>query len=164
MPSNTALVAETKQRRLTQEELQQAIQFRLKGLTYQEIADHYGVTRSAIHQRLSPLLEDEIDVALYKGNRADIFAGIQARICKNLTDDKLEKASAYQLTGMLGIFHENERLERGQSTANVQQLSILVNKISERSYAGSKIVSGPGTEPAPQDVVSEPAHNDDNQP
>jgi len=100
-------------------DLDRAIDLRLKGLTYQEIATIFGVTKSAVSERLTGYIAENIDVQGFKTHRAEILAGKQAEIIKSLTDDDIKKSSPYQRVGMFGILYDKERLERGQSTANV---------------------------------------------
>jgi hypothetical protein len=151
--------------KLSQAQAQKALDLRLKGLSYQEIADYLvkdGVTISshALSQRLSPLMPDDLDVSLYAKNRSDILAGVQLKLLSHLTDARLKDASAYQLAGMYGIFYDKERLERGQSTANVAHLTALVSRISERSYATTSIVDSQSIDDV-QDVVLEPDNGGD---
>lgn len=89
------------------------------GLNHEEIGKVFGVSGSAVCQQINKYITDGIDLDFYKQNRADIFASKQAQILKSLSQRKIDKASAYQMTGMLGILYDKERLERGQSTANV---------------------------------------------
>jgi hypothetical protein len=55
----------------------------------------------------------------FKTARADVLAVHQMRLLEGLTDDSLKEVSPYQKVGMFGILYDKERLERGQSTANV---------------------------------------------
>ena len=41
------------------------------------------------------------------------------KIAKNITDEKLQKMSAYQLVGMDSMTLNSERLLRGESTENI---------------------------------------------
>jgi len=64
-------------------------------------------------------------LSLFKKKRADIFAALQQRCIRQITDEKLEKATAYQLVGMTSLLHDRERLERDQSTHNVGLAEIV---------------------------------------
>jgi predicted DNA-binding protein YlxM (UPF0122 family) len=87
-------------------------------LSYSEIAAIQVVTKQAIHGRIKNLLPPaELDT--YKNHRADILAGLQAKILSNLDEDRLSKASAYQLVGSAMLLHDHERLERNLSTGNL---------------------------------------------
>ena len=100
-------------------DLERAINLRLKGLTYLEIAQIFGVTQTTVHERLQGYIPEDSNLSAFKLNRADIMAAKQEQILKSLSQDDIQKASAYQRVGMYGILYDKERLERGQSTANV---------------------------------------------
>ena len=87
-------------------------------LSYEEIARIQGVSKQAIHGRIKNLLPPD-ELQTYLTHRGDILAGLQAKILSHLDDERLSKASAYQLVGSAGLLYDKERLERGMSTANL---------------------------------------------
>jgi len=107
----------------------EAIKLRQRGWTYKEIADKYGVTESAAHQRISMYSPDPAELKAFRDKEGDIWTGVKSRILKHVTDEKLEECSAYQLLGMAGIANQNSRLVEGNSTANVQ--TIVTDLIGE---------------------------------
>ena len=90
-----------------------------KGLNQAQAAKVVGCHKSNISKRLKDLDYTPGYLKSFKDNRADILAVLQAQIVKHITPEKLQKASAYQLTGMMSLLHNQERLERGQSTENI---------------------------------------------
>lgn len=64
---------------------------------------------------------DEIGPGLkrYKENRADILCLRGKNLLLNLTPEKQSEMTGLQLATAYGILYDKERLERGQSTANV---------------------------------------------
>ena len=68
----------------------------------------------------------------FKTSRADIFAGLQERILKSITDEAIKKTPAIQLVTAASILYDKERLERGESTSNV---SVLVGAIKQLQRA-----------------------------
>jgi hypothetical protein len=99
-----------------------ALDLRMKGLSYQVIADHFDCSKSAVIQRLKPYASDlEVDTDVYLKNRANILANRQAAVLAGLSGEKIEKASARDLAIVFGTLYDKERLERGQSTQNVAQ-------------------------------------------
>ena len=98
------------------------LEYRKKKLSCAEIGVLLGCDKSNISRRLQPYQDDIDNLDLYKTHRADIIALTGRQILKHLTPDRLEKASAYQLAGMYGILYDKERLERGQSTANIHSI------------------------------------------
>ena len=106
-----------------------------KGLNQAQAAKVVGCHKSNISKRLKDLDYTPGYLKSFKDNRADILAALQAQIVKHITPEKLQKASAYQLTGMMSLLHNQERLERGQSTENIayadmsKQQAIVKEKI-----------------------------------
>jgi len=99
------------------------IDARQKGLTQPQIAKLYDVTPSAISRRLKDV--DIPGLEKFKRNRADIFAHKQRQILDAITPAKMEGAAINTLAVSLGIMYDKERLERGQSTANVSYKGTL---------------------------------------
>lgn len=90
-----------------------------KNLSHSQIATILGCSRSAITQRLAAHNYRSGEVQEYRKNRADVFAGLQLRVIASLSDADLQKAPFHSKVIALGILVDKERLERGQSTANV---------------------------------------------
>lgn len=68
-------------------------------------------------------------VEQWKENRGDILAGIQEKVAMSITPADIEKAGLRDRAVVLGILHDHERLERGQSTQNVTHLHAVVRQI-----------------------------------
>lgn len=97
-------------------------------LSQQEIADKMGCSRPAVTralQRVPPWILQNRDIEKFKVDRADIFAQAQQLILQFITPDKLRAASIQQLGTLFGIFYDKERLERGQATQHVAEISEL---------------------------------------
>jgi len=88
-------------------------------LSERQIAELAGCSKSSVHLALERYGIKPERIEDYKSNRADIFAGLQDRIFSKLTDAALEKTPAIQLVTAASILYDKERLERGQSTSNV---------------------------------------------
>ena len=91
----------------------------VKGLNQAQTAKVLGCSKPNISNRLKALDYTPGYLKSFKDNRADVLSALQAQIVKHITPEKLQKASAYQLTGMMSLLHNQERLERGQSTENI---------------------------------------------
>lgn len=91
----------------------------VKGLNQAQTAKVLGCSKPNISNRLKALDYTPGYLKSFKDNRADVLSALQAQIVKHVTPDKLQKASAYQLVGMMSLLHNQERLERGQSTENI---------------------------------------------
>lgn len=97
-------------------------------LSYSEIAAIDGTTPQNIHSKIKDLLPTE-ETKTYQEHRADILSNLQLKLLSNLDDDRLKKASAFQLVGAAGLLYDKERLERGQSTENIAQMHGDIAKI-----------------------------------
>lgn len=110
-------------------DLEKAIELRLKGVAYQDIATFFGCSKAAVIQRLKPYVAPtDIDTELYIKNRAAILANRQVSVLAEMTPEKLERSSAKDLAVTFGVLYDKERLERGQSTSNQ---SVFFHIVSE---------------------------------
>ena len=98
--------------------IEKIIEYRRKGLSVRAIATLVGCSHTNIVERLQAVSNDIDTLPEYMIHKADILTLTGKRIINHLTDDKLQKASAYQLTGMYGKINQHDRLERDLSTAN----------------------------------------------
>jgi len=105
------------------------IKYRKQGLKYDEIGQLVGCSKSNISERLSPLMDNIDALPAYKEHRADIIDIVQQQILNNMTESKLEKMSAYQLSGMYGLFYDKGRLESDKSTQNIATTMQLVRDL-----------------------------------
>lgn len=115
---------------------------KIGGMTYQEIADIEGVTKQAICKQIAHLIPDKSALDTYKQNRADILAGKQIELLQALTPDKIKEASALQLVTQFGILTDKERLERGQSTQNVETIVQSLSSDRESLLKEIEILKG----------------------
>jgi len=113
-------------------DLEKAIELRLKGVTYEDIAKVFGCTKTAVIQRLKPYVATtDIDTELFIKNRAAILANRQVSVLAEMTSEKLEKSSAKDLAVTFGVLYDKERLERGQSTSNQSVFFHIVEEASQ---------------------------------
>lgn len=117
--------------------LEYLISLRRKGLSHDQIAAICKVSRSAITQRISKADQAIRMTEVFCEDRANILAWYQQRILKHLTEQKLRKASARDLVISMGVLFDKERLQRGQSTANIAYADMVkayqakVNELKE---------------------------------
>jgi hypothetical protein len=107
--------------------------------TLTEIGKKYGLTKQAVQQRLARLGISKSNlfstvVNAFKAKRADLLTLKQAEIYSYMTPDKLNTAPLQALTTSLAILYDKERLERGQSTENIdiQQITASLEEIRKR--------------------------------
>lgn len=104
-------------------------------MSYQQIADKYGVTKSAVFQRLQAFtdqLGDPEELRAFQDVEADIQNAIKRRISSQLLNVDLSKTSPKDLAMVYGITYDKNRLQTGQSTSNQ---SVFFNVVSESDDA-----------------------------
>jgi hypothetical protein len=112
--------------------VEEMIDLRLKGYSYEKIAKYVGCSKTNVLNRLEPYKHELDGHASFKKRKGDILSLQQGRVLRHMTEDKLKDMSAYQLTGMFNIFHQAERLETGQSTSNTSVMSHIVQNLHEK--------------------------------
>ncbi|OGU70148.1 MAG: hypothetical protein A3H45_10505 [Ignavibacteria bacterium RIFCSPLOWO2_02_FULL_55_14] len=111
-----------------------AFKLKLQGLSYQEVADLVGRSKSTVVQALKDfkaLLDDPDKVRTFQENEASILDAARMALITSLpTEVAVKKGkralSPYQKVGMYGILFDKTRLLRGESTVNLNSLSALV--------------------------------------
>jgi predicted DNA-binding protein YlxM (UPF0122 family) len=111
--------------------LLEALQLRyINKLTYQQIADKFGVTKQAIEQRLSAFKDkfgESEEIQLYDTNRTGLLTlAEQGLLTRILDPSKLEKATINNLAYAFQQVFNARRLEEGKSTANLHGIYGLV--------------------------------------
>ena len=99
-------------------------------LSHQQAADRIGCDKSNITKRLQDYGYKHGDLEAFKKRDAEKYTIRRYKINKHLTDEKLEKMSAYQLVGMDNITLQQERLIMGESTSNIAYAD-MTGKLSE---------------------------------
>ena len=106
------------------------------GITTRQLAAEQGVTQGAISNLFQKLNISHKHIEEFKGNRADILAGIQSTVLATLVEDDIKKASIRDRAILFGTLYDKERLERGQSTQNVA--TILASAVVEATASRVK--------------------------
>jgi hypothetical protein len=112
--------------------IEKLLKWRKQGLSYEEIGNMVGRSKQAVHQRLQPYKDAIENLPAFKENRADIFAIHQQRLLNSLTDDDIKRIPPGSRFTGVGILYDKERLERGESTANVSVLSSRLDAARKR--------------------------------
>jgi len=106
----------------------QALKMRLKGFTYQAIADKFGVRKQAVCASLkafTSVLQDTGRTLAYVDCKAEVLDAVEARMVSEMVDPgKLEKASVNNLAYAISQLDHIKRLERGQSTENLDVMAV----------------------------------------
>lgn len=133
--------------------IEDILELRNKQLTLKQIGAILNCSIGNVSQRLKAHEPTFLKLERFKKHRADALTLTQARLLNSITDKDIESASLLQRTTALGILHDKERLERGQSTANV---ALSICSLVERLDAEGAAIRPPGTE-----VIEEPGIPED---
>ena len=95
------------------------IEYRNRGLSYTEIAKLTGCSRQNVQQRLEAVGYDKEDLENFKKHRGDVFAFLQSKLLNSIDLHELKEISPIQRIVGTGILFDKERLQRGESTENV---------------------------------------------
>ena len=131
-----------------------------QGLSIPDIAEHQGVNRSTVWRFLERLSPEQEALKRFQETRPDAFALLHGdtlqshalaltRLREDLEDEDLMRATKPSIkAGILrdvavagGVIFDKERLERGQSTANIQTISKLIAMSDEQLFKASKILT-----------------------
>ena len=125
-------------------------EMRQRGMTYEEIGRLVGRSKVTILQRLQRMIDilpDAEEVATFREHRADVLSAVQLKLLAEVVKpDKLQTMSPYQCMGMFGIAFDKERLERGQSSSNLEILTRMLEgsqPIADNSACDASIKSIP---------------------
>lgn len=115
-------------------DLQKALELRLKNkLSYDAIAQYFGVSPQAVHERLQrfkSMLADPEIIEQYDKVEDQILTSVKMKYCERLLDpEAIKKASARDASIIYGTLFDKQRLIRGQGTGN--HLQIFFNIVSE---------------------------------
>lgn len=113
--------------RLDKVDKEKAIELKMQGNTYAEIAKIQDCTPQAVHQAISNILPT-LETEEYKRKRHDIFAELQRKLLFSIVDDDITKTPAIQRITGAAILYDKERLETGKSSSNV---NLIVERIMQ---------------------------------
>jgi len=92
----------------------------VEGLTITQAADRLNCHKSNISDHLQRNGITPGYLQKYKTKRADVLAYWQHKILNSISTDDIKSASLHQKATAYGILYDKERLERGQSTQNIE--------------------------------------------
>ncbi|MFQ5915772.1 MAG: sigma factor-like helix-turn-helix DNA-binding protein [Nitrospinota bacterium] len=121
--------------------LRRIVELRLQGLSHREIARTLGVSKQAIQQRLSGILEkidgDRLDV--WRQHRVAILEQVEEYLVSALADkSKLAKASINNIAYAFTQIFTARRLEAGQSTQNLSLHAVVAAVEGELADRGKQ--------------------------
>ena len=101
-------------------------QMAIAGATHETIAKATGCARESVSRALKRFGLTTQNIIDYRENRADVLAGLQAKILASVTTADLRKANLRDKVISAGVLYDKERLETGASTSNVHILSRVI--------------------------------------
>lgn len=95
------------------------IELRQKGLSYSQIEKLTGIDSSTAFCRLKAIGYKDGDINAFKAHRADILTLKQINLLNALNEKTIAAMPGRDLVVATGILYDKERLERGQSSINI---------------------------------------------
>ena len=99
-----------------------------KGMTYEEIGKYFGVCRQAVHNSLKKfkdVIQSKGEISAMRANKAEILDSVELTLINDMMDkDKRKNASLNNVAYALQNVSNMNRLEKGQSTANIQYVDM----------------------------------------
>lgn len=118
------------------------IEYAQQGMSHAEIAKLQGCNPSNITRVLQRygVIQPYSVITEYREHKADILAGLQHRLLSSISDSDIKKISPAQRIMAAGLLYDKERLERGQSTSNVdvRQLKLEIADLDKEIEKYSK--------------------------
>jgi predicted transcriptional regulator len=127
-----------------------AVEYAALGLTQAEIAKLLGVSVPSISKLLKPHKQALASLDAYRARRADVMCLMGRELLYSLGPAEIKAMPPASRVTAAAILFDKERLERGQSTANVEysafdkKIKVLDNEIVELE---SRLIDG-GLSPA----------------
>jgi hypothetical protein len=99
------------------------------GITARELAQTADIAPSTATKYLAKWGINKQELDVFVENRNAIVKDKQRQILDAITSDKLEKATAKDLTVCYGIMLDKDRLESGESTSNIASWTTVISKV-----------------------------------
>lgn len=104
-------------------------------LSYQDIADKYGVCKSTIYgalKRFLAILVEPDELEAYRNHKVDLLSSAELKLLERLVNDEvIEKASLNNIAYAFKQVFDSGRLEQGKATENIDVHALMEN-IQER--------------------------------
>jgi transcriptional regulator with XRE-family HTH domain len=110
------------------------LELRLKGLSYREIAQLVGCSKSNVEYIMKNHFPNLTNLRKYSENKGQILEALQQELVYQFDAEKQKKMSGRDLTWSIAVLEDKIRLIRGQSTENIsikQELRTL-EELEER--------------------------------
>ena len=99
-----------------------------KGLSFKEIGNYFGVSEQAVHQSLKAfknLLSDDADIKALRVSKTELLDVAELTLLNDLVEPERRKAASLNnVAYALQNVNNMNRLEKGQSTANIQYIDL----------------------------------------
>lgn len=141
------------------------VEYAEQGLTTRDIAKLIGCDHSNVVHRLKAVGFTRESNTFWSKHKVKVMQTLQSKILNSISPIHLKKANLQSLLTSFGILYDKERLETGQSTANVSSWSHIITSAeaqAEKSGVNIAPSAPPLTSTAPiQAETMLPADADD---
>jgi len=108
------------------------------GLSYRELAEHFGIAKSSVHaalQRLNRFVSDPQQVRAFEEVEPTVLTAAKQRLLASLLDEEaIQKASLNNRAFAFSQVANHERLVKGESTHNIGLITKLVQESDETLF------------------------------
>ena len=129
------LPARDKPRSLTRKDakidLIKAIELRSKGLTLQDIANHFDCSKPAVHSMFKKHIPYIHAVDEIRKTRANILTAKGIELLLSLTPSEIKRMPPGSRATAFGILYDKERLELEKSTENIAVLTSSLRSVDQ---------------------------------
>jgi predicted DNA-binding protein (UPF0251 family) len=113
-------------------DLDKALSLRYKGLTYQEIADYFGCSKQAVWERVSPLIQEDIDIKAFIKNEDHVNASKRKLFLQNMTEENIKKINVKDSTWCYGVLKDKAPVVEIKID-NIETLSLNLNELIKKN-------------------------------
>jgi DNA-binding CsgD family transcriptional regulator len=122
-------------------------------LNQSQIAKIADVDHSTVSVTLARYGVDTGQVETFKRHRADVLAGLQAKILASITSEDVKKSPFASRIMAVGILYDKERIERGLSDQGTAPLVVIQIRSDRATIATNQPVSPSIMLPPSQEVI-----------
>lgn len=112
-------------------DLIKAIELRSKGLTLQDIANHFNCSKPSVHAMFKKHIPYIHVVDEIRKTRANILTAKGIELLLSLTPSEIKKIPPGSRATAFGILYDKERLELDKSTENIDVLNTSLRSVDQ---------------------------------
>ncbi len=132
-------------------DIPEALKLRLRGWTFEQLAERYHCHKSNVARALdtfTKLIPNPEHRTAYQQSKADVLESVQLQMIASLLHPaKIQKATLGNMAYAASKLDEMIRLDRGQSTSNVNVLSAIIDTSHGQLFKKAAVPADPPDSP-----------------